>query len=113
MRARIIQLSQSDLSYRKIADYVDCVPTTVSNWIARWIESPPKKKRELKAWLEDLPRSGAPCRFNIDQRAQVIALACEKPEDYGLPITTWTSEELRQVAIEEKIVELEAAAFGI
>jgi putative transposase len=34
----------------------------------------------------------------------VIALAWEKPEDHGLPIATWTSEELRQVAIEEKIV---------
>jgi transposase len=104
MRARIIQLGHCGSSHREIADYVDCVPTTVGNWIARWIENPPKKKRELKAWLEDLPRSGAPCRFNIDQRAQVIALACEKPEDHGLPISTWTSEELRQVAIEEKIV---------
>lgn len=104
MRARIIQFCATNLSYRKIAEYVDCAPTTVSNWKKRWKEDNPKNKQELKAWLEDLPRIGAPCRFTIDQRAQVIALACENPSDHGLPITAWTSEELRQMAIKEGIL---------
>jgi len=104
MRARIIQFCATNLSYREIAEYVDCAPSTVGNWKKRWKEDNPRNKRELKAWLEDLPRTGAPCRFTIDQRAQVIALACENPPDHGLPITAWTSEELRQTAIKEGIL---------
>ena len=62
MRARMIELGSRGLSHRKIAEYVDYVPTTVGNWISRWIDNPPKKKRDLKAWLEDRPRCEAPCR---------------------------------------------------
>jgi transposase len=104
MRARLILLAHKGVSGRKIAKFVDCVPSTVSNWIVRWVNDPPKYKRLLRAWFEDRPRSGAPYRFSIDQRAQVIALACEKPEDHGLPIGTWTSEEIRAIAIKENLV---------
>ena len=41
---------------------------------------------------------------SVDQRAQVISLACENPPDHGLAITSWTSEELRQTAVKEGIV---------
>lgn len=92
------------LSRRNVAAHVACAPTSVGNWTARWNKGPPKKGRDLKAWLEDLPRPGAPCRFSLDQRVQLIALACENTNDHDVPTTAWTSEELRQVAIKEGIV---------
>jgi len=104
MRARIILLGASGLNDRTVSDYVDCTPTSVGNWKKRWKENTPKNKRELKVWLEDLPRPGAPCRFSLDQRAQLIALACENTYDHDVSTTTWTSEELRAVAIKEGIV---------
>jgi transposase len=105
MRARSILLTGKGLSARKIAGLIDCVPSTVSNWAARWINDPPQNKRLLKEWFEDRPRSGTPCKFSINQRTQIIALACEKPKVHGLPIATWTSEEIRQTAIKKNLVE--------
>jgi len=105
MRERLILLAHNGSSVRQIAGLVDCVPSTVSNWMVRWLNESPQKKRHLRAWFEDRPRSGAPCKFSINQRSQIIALACEKPEDHGLPITTWTSEEIGQTAIKENLGE--------
>ena len=100
----MIILAHKRFSRREIARCVDCSPTSVSNWMNRWIDDPPENKHDIREWLKDHPRSGAPCRFSIDQRTQIIALACEKPEDHGLPVTTWTSEEIRQALIKKNIV---------
>ncbi len=55
--------------------------------------------------LRDLPRSGAPERIPLSEKQQLIALACEKPEDYGIPFTQWNREMLAKVAMAEGIVE--------
>jgi putative transposase len=55
--------------------------------------------------LQDLPRCGAPGRFTPEQLCQIVALACEKPEQYGRPITHWTNRELADEAIKQGIVE--------
>ncbi len=91
-------------SARHIATLVDCVPTTVGNWKQRWTADAPSHKRDLMGWLQDGLRIGAPSHFSLDQRAQIIALACENTEDHGVPTTAWTSTELRAVAIAQAIV---------
>jgi transposase len=55
--------------------------------------------------LKDDARSGAPKRITLAQEKQIIALACEKPEDHGIPITQWTQEMLAHVAKAKGIVE--------
>lgn len=55
--------------------------------------------------LEDAPRSGAPVRISMAQKQQITALACRKPEDYGIPVTQWNREMLAQVAVSQGIVE--------
>jgi len=55
--------------------------------------------------LEDAPRSGAPVRISMAQKQQITALACRKPEDYGIPVTQWNREMLAQVAVAQGIVE--------
>jgi len=37
--------------------------------------------------------------------AQIISLACEKPEDSGLPVSHWTPPELAREAAKRGIVE--------
>jgi len=44
--------------------------------------------------LQDGPRPGAPSRITADQRCQIEALACEKPEKAGRPISQWTAREI-------------------
>lgn len=53
--------------------------------------------------LSDLPRSGKPAEIGPVQVQQLVALACRKPVDYGLPHSNWTHELLAQVAIEQGI----------
>lgn len=55
--------------------------------------------------LKDIPRSGAPKRITLAQEQQIIALACEKPEDHGIMMRQWTREMLAHVAKAKGIVE--------
>ena len=105
MRARILWHSATGSSITLTARLADCATSSVSTWRRRWRLDPPLNKRQLQAWLEDRPRPGAPVRFSLDQRAQIIALACENTLDHGLPITAWTSDELRSVAMAQGIVQ--------
>jgi len=55
--------------------------------------------------LKDSPRSGAPKEITLAQEQQIIALACEKPEDHGIPMTHWNREMLAHVAMAQGIVK--------
>jgi putative transposase len=55
--------------------------------------------------LTDHPRPGAPSTFSAVQLTAIMALACEPPQDSGLPVSHWTSTELAQEAIKRGIVE--------
>lgn len=44
--------------------------------------------------LDDAPRSGAPGTFTPEPICQLFAMACEKPSNYGRPISHWTPREL-------------------
>jgi putative transposase len=60
---------------------------------------------KILTFLEDGYRSGAPKTFTLAQEQQIVALACQKPSDFGIEMTTWTHIILAQVAISKKIVE--------
>lgn len=61
--------------------------------------------QEMLKRLDDLPRSGTPKRITLAQEQQIVALACEKPTDYGVEMTNWTLEMLAKVAIARCIIE--------
>ncbi len=58
-----------------------------------------------KEKLEDLPRPGAPARITADQRCQIQALACEKPEQSDRPISHWTHREIADEIIKRGIID--------
>ena len=60
---------------------------------------------KMRSILKDRARCGSPPKFTLSQKQQVVALACRKPSEYGIPINRWTHEMLAQVAKAEKIVE--------
>lgn len=95
---------------------------TVKSWRKRWIlayesllefekgvngkqVSDYELLKEMLKILNDLPRSGTPKRITLAQEQQIVALACEKPADYGVEMTTWTHEMLAKVAIARGIIE--------
>ena len=102
-RARIILLANRDkLTNKEIATQVHMNKCDVTRWTKRWLE---RATESVEQRLIDAPRSGAPDRITAEQWCQIIAIACETPEDHGIPITHWTHKELAQEVVKQNIVD--------
>jgi transposase len=115
-RAKIILLAFEGHGNQEIAAQVGLERKQVGVWRRRWQEAwdaltllectEPRKLREaIRETLRDAPRSGCPGTFTAEQVTQILAVACEKPERSGRPITHWTYAELRNEVIKRQIVE--------
>ena len=101
-RARIILLANGEKqSSQEIARQVGMNKCDVTRWTKRWME---RATESVEERLSDAPRSGRPDRITAEQWCKIIALACEPPEDHGLPITHWTHKELAQAVVRQDIV---------
>jgi len=49
--------------------------------------------------------SWRPATFNAQQVVCIVALACEDPQESGVPVTEWTPRELAAEAKQRDIVE--------
>jgi transposase len=118
-RARIILLAAQNISIPAIAAMLQVCANTVRKWIRRYTHQPlgtpttenPAPQPSAVApplsklsRLADAPRSGRPDTFTAEQICALIALACEKPEDHGRPITHWTARELKDQVIQAGIL---------
>ncbi|NJO01551.1 MAG: helix-turn-helix domain-containing protein [Bacteroidia bacterium] len=118
-RIGIILLAYEGQSNMSISQVLSMRVGTVLKWRNRWVgrygwlcdleSSKTLKDSELLgamlSMLSDNARTGAPVRISTAQKEQIVALACEKPENYGLPLTQWNREALLQVAKQPGIVE--------
>ena len=68
-------------------------------------ESPHKLRSAIIEVLSDEQRSGGPATYQDEQVAAIIAMACDSPEKFGLPVSHWTPGLLQRKAIELGIVE--------
>src|SRR3954465_12034152 len=55
--------------------------------------------------LDDAPRPGGPATFRPEQIVQIVAVACEPPEQSGRPISHWTHRELADEVKRRQIVK--------
>lgn len=116
-RAEVILRAFKGQENQAIAAALDLDPTAVGLWRRRWAKAWPKLiqiectethaafRRAITDVLSDAPRSGNPGRFTPEQITQILALACEPPEQSGRPITHWTNKELAAEAKKRGIVE--------
>lgn len=115
-RARVVLMSADGFTNVEQARVLGVDEQRVRRWRRRWAEAADKVlaaeatdggdlAEVIADTLDDLYRSGAPCRFTAEQVAQIIALACEKPEDSGRPVSHWTPRELADEAIKREIVD--------
>ena len=123
-RATIILRLAAGETKQAIAQELRLTRTVIYTWYTRWLEAeaklaavadaPDKACRQLiEEILADQPRAGAPMHFTAEQLCQLMALACQKPEDLGLPFTTWTPSELARAAIDRQIVvSISASSVG-
>ena len=98
VRAKIVLLAAGGLQNLAIAARLDVHVSVVSRWRKRFA-------REGLAGLADRPRSGRPRRFPAAVIAQVKAIACEPPEDHGVPQSRWSVADVAAQAAAEGLVE--------
>jgi transposase len=119
IRVKIILYLWLGYTVSEVARLLGIVRKTVRKWRERWNKeiarvkevetdkqcSDKKVSTLLENVLSDAYRSGAPSKFTAEQIVQIIALACENIEKYGLPLSHWTSKALSEEAIRRGIVE--------
>jgi len=117
IRANIILQANGDARNTHIAKDVRCHIDTVRIWRGRWAEAAgvladAEQEMEVKEYqqmvrnvLTDNPRSGSPGKFSAEQLCQIIAVACQQPEEVDCPVTHWTPRELSNEVVKQGIVE--------
>jgi Homeodomain-like domain len=80
---------------------------TVRLWRALWMAFLPFPLDEpsVEERLADAPRAGRTPRIAAEQVCQIVALACEAPEESERPITHWTGREIADEIVKRGIVE--------
>ena len=106
MRARIILAAARGHKNKEIAQIYQVTLDTVGLWRNRWVklQSISFADLSLEDRLQDAPRPGAPAKITADQRCQIEALACEKPEKSDRPMTHWTAREIADELKKRQIV---------
>jgi putative transposase len=115
-RAEIILLAFEGLQNQQIAQRLQCERHGVGTWRRRWqkafqqlvviecMEKPSVLREAIEEVLGDLPRAGCGGRFTAEQITQILAVACEEPENSGRPVTHWAPRELVDEVIKRGIV---------
>jgi putative transposase len=116
-RARLILLAASGLNNSQIGQQLHLYRGRVRHWRTRWLaatahlataEAADPDDQHLTHAIEDLladaPRPGTPPKFTPEQVVQIVALACEPPQDSERPISHWTPRELADEAQKRGIV---------
>ncbi len=115
-RAALILLAFDGLRNEDIADVVGLARHQVGRWRRRWaaafdrlvriecLETRAALRRAIEQILTDESRAGTPGKFTPEQVTQILAVACEPPENSGRPITHWTAHELADEVAKRGIV---------
>lgn len=117
-RCRIVLMSADGLTNKEQAERLGVDRQRVRRWRYRWAEgeavlaAAEEEEKEqsdledcIRQLLSDEPRSGAPPKFSTKQVTDLIALACEEPEEHGVPFSHWTPSELARRAVALGIFE--------
>lgn len=117
-RCNIVLMSADDISNTEQGRRLGIDRQRVRRWRQRWLlaegqladaEAAGAEDKDLRRImldvLSDEPRSGRPPEITAEQTAQIIAVACEPPEESGRPVTHWTARELADEARKRGIVD--------
>jgi len=106
LRARIILMAGQGLNNEQVGRQLHVGVDMVRYWRQRWLagQAIPLSELSVEERLHDLPRAGKPSAISADQRCQMAALACEKPEQSQRPISQWTGREIADELMKRGIV---------
>ncbi|MFH1918979.1 MAG: helix-turn-helix domain-containing protein, partial [Planctomycetota bacterium] len=115
-RVGIILLAFAGSLNVDIAKTIGLARKQVGLWRRRWqqsfealvaiecCETQVELRRAIEDVLSDAPRSGSTGTFTAEQVTQILAVACEPPEQSGRPIDRWTHRELADEVVRRGIV---------
>lgn len=115
-RVGVILMAFAGMLNVTIAQEAGLARKQVGLWRRRWKESfealvaiecretDAEFRRAIEDILSDAPRSGWTGSFTAEQVTQILAVACEPPEESGRPIDRWTHRELTDEVIAREIV---------
>ena len=107
-RARMIVLAADGIGVGESAQRLGVWRKGVSAWRARWLAG--GENRSAAERLADAPRSGAPATITAEQTCAIpgssprTALACERPQEGGAPLSHWSASDLAREAVRRGIV---------
>ena len=106
LRARIILTASQGLNNEQVGRELHVGVDMVRHWRVRWLagQAIPLTELSVEERLHDLPRAGKPSAITADQRCQMEALACEKPEQSERPISQWSGREIADELMKRGIV---------
>ena len=102
VRARMIVLAADLVAVEETARQLGVWRKGVSLWRARWLAT--GNGQSVAERLSDAPRSGAPATITPEQTCAIVALACERPDDGGVPLSHWSASDLAREAVRRGIV---------
>ena len=106
-RAKILHLASQGHTVPQIAAVVGLNEKTVRKWFKRF-------EQQGLSGLEDAPRSGAPSRYTVENKARVLEAARTRPSELGLPYGSWTFERLAAYVREQLGMQMKKTRiFGI
>ena len=78
---------------------------TVRSWRGRWIslQAVPLSDLSVAERLEDVPRPGKPSQISMEQRSQMLAMACDQAKERR--ISHWTGREIADELMQRGIVQ--------
>jgi putative transposase len=112
-RGKIILGAAAGASISQQSRELGLVRNAVQHWREKWerhqearqVGAEQGELRETIAQLlHDDYRSGAPATFSAEQVVQLIAVACEDPQQSGYPISHWTPKAVAQEVVKRGIV---------
>ncbi len=106
LRTRIILAAAQGHGNTHIARELQVNVDTVRLWRDRWVGLQGVDLETLSGTerLQDAPRPGAKLKFSQQQRCQIVALACETPQQANRPISQWTGREIADELVVRGIV---------
>ena len=115
-RARIVLGAANGKNNRQIAKQHNIEEHRVARWRNRWKQQhdawnklDPKQREGMseklvQKWLSDKEGRGKKSEMTSEQKALILAVACEPPSKSGYPHTHWTDRLLAQEVVKRGIV---------
>lgn len=105
LRARIVLAAAAGDNHSEVSRQLDVSLDTARLWRQRYRSLQSFSELSVEERLEDAPRPGRKASISPGQVCQIMALACETPQETGRPISQWSGSELADEIVKRGIVE--------